>query len=90
MEKQEFLDKIKELGINSIKLLVIDYKNVGPYIRDTLEIDKNNCREEALFEIFRIMRPGEPPILESAEKLFNDLFFNQTYLIKIKIDVRSN
>ena len=73
---QEFLEKIKELDINSIKLLVIDYKNVGPYIRDTLEIDKNNCREEALFEIFRIMRPGEPPILESAEKLFNDLFFN--------------
>jgi len=72
----EFIEKCKENGIKEVKLLAIDYKNVGPYIRNTLEIDKNNCREEALFEIFRILRPGEPPILESAEKLFNDLFFN--------------
>lgn len=72
----DFLNAISEKKIKSLEILNIDYKHVGPYIRNTLEIDKNNNREEALFEIFRIMRPGEPPILESAERLFKDLFFN--------------
>lgn len=73
---EELLQVLKDKRINEIEILNIDYKNVGPYVRNTLEMDPNNNREEALFEIFRIMRPGEPPILESAEKLFNDLFFN--------------
>ena len=49
---------------------------VGPYIRNTLMIDKNATREEALIDIYRVMRPGEPPTLETAEALFKSLFFD--------------
>ena len=48
----------------------------GPYIRNTLAIDKNATREDALIDIYRVMRPGEPPTLETAETLFNSLFFD--------------
>jgi DNA-directed RNA polymerase subunit beta len=50
--------------------------NVGPYIRNTLAVDKNSNREEALIDIYRVMRPGEPPTPETAETLFNGLFFD--------------
>src|SRR5208282_5274690 len=46
-----------------------------PYIRNTMAADKNSTREEALIDIYRVMRPGEPPTLESAEALFHGLFF---------------
>ena len=48
----------------------------GPYIRNTLAIDKNATREDALIDIYRVMRPGEPPTLETAEALFHGLFFD--------------
>src|SRR5260370_33433806 len=48
----------------------------GPYIRNTLAIDKNATREDALIDIYRVMRPGEPPTLDTAETLFNSLFFD--------------
>merc|ERR1711879_527199 len=51
--------------------------NIGPYMRNTLSVDKNSTREEALIDIYRVMRPGEPPTLESAEALFESLFFDQ-------------
>ena len=51
-------------------------RSKGPYIRSTLAIDKNATREDALIDIYRVMRPGEPPTLETAEELFNSLFFN--------------
>jgi len=54
----------------------IDYVNVGPYIRNTLAADKNDSREGALVDIYRVMRPGEPPTTEAAEDLFNSLFFD--------------
>ncbi|MDF2118147.1 DNA-directed RNA polymerase subunit beta [Roseiarcaceae bacterium H3SJ34-1] len=57
-------------------LLDIDHINVGPYIRNTLAVDKNSSREEALFDIYRVMRPGEPPTIESAEAMFHSLFFD--------------
>ena len=57
-------------------VLDIDHVSVGPYIRSTLAIDKNATREDALIDIYRVMRPGEPPTLETAEALFNSLFFN--------------
>ncbi|MDR1334885.1 MAG: DNA-directed RNA polymerase subunit beta [Holosporaceae bacterium] len=57
-------------------LLCIDHTGIGGYIRHTLAIDKCNNREEALIELFRIMRPGEPPTLESAQEVFHNLFFN--------------
>ncbi|MEE8272329.1 MAG: DNA-directed RNA polymerase subunit beta, partial [Alphaproteobacteria bacterium] len=68
----EVFDKQK---MNEIATLAIDHINVGAYLRNTLAIDRNASREDALIDIYRVMRPGEPPTLESAEKLFNDLFF---------------
>ena len=49
----------------------------APYIRNTLRVDKNAVREDALFDIYRVMRPGEPPTVEAAEAMFKSLFFDQ-------------
>lgn len=71
--------KMRELhanGLREIKILFIDGLNVGSYLRDTMMLDKVNTREEALLEIYRRLRPGDPPTLETAETLFNNLFFN--------------
>src|SRR5258705_7199583 len=57
-------------------VLDIDHVNVGAYIRNTLTIDKNMTREDALFDIYRVMRPGEPPTLGTAQAMFNSLFFD--------------
>ena len=51
--------------------------NVGPFIRNTLAADKNESREGALVDIYRVMRPGEPPTEEAAEALFHSLFFDK-------------
>ncbi|MDH7794418.1 MULTISPECIES: DNA-directed RNA polymerase subunit beta [unclassified Beijerinckia] len=61
---------------SELVLLDIDHINIGPYIRNTLAVDKNSNREEALFDIYRVMRPGEPPTIESAEAMFHSLFFD--------------
>ncbi|RUZ75668.1 DNA-directed RNA polymerase subunit beta, partial [Mesorhizobium sp. M7A.F.Ca.CA.001.14.1.1] len=63
-------------GEEEIKVLDIDHVNVGAYIRNTLNVDKNESRQDALFDIYRVMRPGEPPTLETAEAMFNSLFFD--------------
>ena len=57
-------------------MLDIDHINVGPYIRNTLAVDKNSSREDALFDIYRVMRPGEPPTIDTAEAMFHSLFFD--------------
>ncbi len=56
--------------------LAIDHVSTGAYMRNTLAADRNATREDALIDIYRVMRPGEPPTLESAEALFNGLFFD--------------
>jgi len=77
---QEKLDLLDSLKIKEIEILNIDYVNVGPYIRNTMMADKNTCREEALIDIYKVMRPGEPPTLDTAETLFHGLFFdNERY-----------
>ncbi|NKF32058.1 hypothetical protein HER21_37145, partial [Pseudomonas sp. BGM005] len=63
-------------GFDEIPVLGIDHINVGAYIRNTLSADKNENRQDALFDIYRVMRPGEPPTMESAEAMFNSLFFD--------------
>ena len=73
---EELLGKIAAAKVNEVNTLYIDGVNVGPYIRNTLAADKNSCREEALLDIYRVMRPGEPPTLETAEQLFKSLFFD--------------
>ncbi|HEX5867543.1 MAG TPA: DNA-directed RNA polymerase subunit beta, partial [Beijerinckiaceae bacterium] len=65
-----------EAGFDEIPVLDIDHVNIGPYIRNTLAVDKNSAREEALFDIYRVMRPGEPPTLDTAEAMFHSLFFD--------------
>jgi len=82
MEANQALDKkavelLTEAGIKSVKAVFIDGVTVSASLRDTLLIDKISSREEALIDIFKRMRPGDPPTLESAENLFNDLFFNE-------------
>ena len=72
---EQVLETLAAEGIENIVTLSIDHVNVGPYIRNTLAVDKNANREEALIDIYRVMRPGEPPTLESAESLFKSLFF---------------
>ncbi len=66
----------EELGIEELPLLAIDYIKVGPYIRNTLASDKNASKEESLFEIYKVLRPGEPATPESAEALLESLFFS--------------
>lgn len=73
---EEAIETLSEAGIDSIDTLAIDHINVGPYLRNTLAVDKNTTREEALIDIYRVMRPGEPPTLETAEALFKSLFFD--------------
>ena len=73
---EESLALLEELGITEITTLDIDHMRVGPYLRNTLAADKKFDRKEALIDIYRVMRPGEPPTLETAEALFNSLFFN--------------
>ncbi|MCD0416029.1 MAG: DNA-directed RNA polymerase subunit beta [Rhodopseudomonas sp.] len=77
---EEITDKtlkmLNEEGYKELPLLDIDHVNVGPYIRNTLNADKNMTREDALFDIYRVMRPGEPPTLESAQNMFQSLFFD--------------
>jgi len=70
------VDVIEQAGLTDLPVLHIDNVVVGPYIRNTLMIDKNASREEALIDIYRVMRPGEPPTLETAEALFKGLFFD--------------
>ena len=71
------LEKIEELGLKTLDILDIDNINVGPYIRNTLAAEKCQNREDALVDIYRVMRPGEPPTLESGDALFRGLFFDQ-------------
>ncbi|MGH1402607.1 MAG: DNA-directed RNA polymerase subunit beta [Alphaproteobacteria bacterium] len=73
---EEDFAKLDEAKVSEIPVLAIDYLNVGPYLRNTLMADKCDTREEALIDIYRVMRPGEPPTVESAQALFESLFFD--------------
>ncbi len=72
----QLLEIIEEAKIAEIPTLAFDQMNSAAYVRNTLLIDKNASREDALIDIYRVMRPGEPPTLETAETLFNSLFFD--------------
>ncbi|MEP9356799.1 DNA-directed RNA polymerase subunit beta [Xanthobacter sp. KR7-65] len=73
---EKALKLLEEAGYNEIPVLDIDHVNTGAYIRNTLVADKNVSREDALFDIYRVMRPGEPPTLDSAQAMFHSLFFD--------------
>jgi len=69
------LAAIEDAGLDRLPTLAVD-QSVGPWMRNTLTVDKNSNREEALMDIYRVMRPGEPPTPETAETLFKGLFFD--------------
>ncbi|MCR9089488.1 MAG: DNA-directed RNA polymerase subunit beta [Rhodobacteraceae bacterium] len=70
------LKELLDAGITEIPVLDIDNITVGPYIRNTMAVDKNLNRDTALMDIYRVMRPGEPPTVEAASALFDTLFFD--------------
>jgi DNA-directed RNA polymerase subunit beta len=73
---QEKLDLIREKGIHQIEVLFIEESSVGPYLRNTLLQDRIRSPQDAILEIYRRLRPGDPPTVESATNFFNNLFFN--------------
>jgi len=73
---EELMETLLAADVNNVSALAIDHINVGAYMRNTLAVDKNQSREEALVDIYRVMRPGEPPTLDTAEALFRGLFFD--------------
>src|SRR4030042_1711777 len=73
---EDAFNKILSLKIDSLSLLFIDNVHYLPSLRDTLLTDKVNTQEEALIEIYRKLRPGEPPTFDAAKDLFNGLFFD--------------
>jgi len=74
---EEALAEIRERGIETVEVLFIDNVNVGSFLRDTLLIDKIESTEEAIIEIYRRLRPGDPPTYETALAFFENLFFNE-------------
>ena len=73
---EKLLKALIEHGYKELPVLDIDHVNVGAYIRNTLTVDKNMTREDALFDIYRVMRPGEPPTVDTAQAMFQSLFFD--------------
>src|SRR5450432_1818692 len=73
---QEKVNELLKRGIKEFKVLFIDNLNVGPYLRETLMLDKIDSPEQAIMEIYRRLRPGDPPTPETATNLFTNLFFN--------------
>ena len=82
------LAALKEAGVAELPTLDIDHVTVGPWIRNTLNVDKNETRDSALMDIYRVMRPGEPPTVETAEKLFYDLFLSPAKVREGEVLVR--
>jgi DNA-directed RNA polymerase subunit beta len=84
-----------DAGVTSIPVLDIDNINVGPYMRNTMAQDKNMDRESALMDIYRVMRPGEPPTVDAASALFDTLFFDSerydlSAVGRVKMNMRLN
>ena len=73
---EEVLDQLAEAGITAFNTIYTNDLDSGPFVSDTLNVDSTTNRLEALVEIYRMMRPGEPPTKEAAENLFTNLFFS--------------
>jgi DNA-directed RNA polymerase subunit beta len=72
---EEVLEQLREAGVKSFNILYVNDLDQGPYISNTLKIDQSSNELEALVEIYRMMRPGEPPTKDAAQNLFRNLFF---------------
>ena len=89
------LKELLDAGITEIPVLDIDNVNVGAYMRNTMAADKNMNRDTALMDIYRVMRPGEPPTVEAASSLFDTLFFDSerydlSAVGRVKMNMRLN
>ncbi|MBT4082856.1 MAG: DNA-directed RNA polymerase subunit beta [Alphaproteobacteria bacterium] len=73
---EDLMEAMSEAGITEVDVLDIDGMGVGPHIRNTLAVDKSDNSEQAMIEIYRVMRPGEPPTADTANALFQSLFFD--------------
>ena len=73
---EQKLEELRDRGVELVEVLFIDNLNVGPYLRNTLLTDKLQGPDEAVMEIYRRLRPGDQPALDSAQTLFHNLFFN--------------
>jgi DNA-directed RNA polymerase subunit beta len=73
---EEILEQLREIGVKAFQTIYTNDLDHGPFMADTLDADPCSNRLEALVEIYRMMRPGEPPTKEAAENLFNNLFFS--------------
>jgi DNA-directed RNA polymerase subunit beta len=73
---KDLIEDLVHRGVKELKILFIDNLNVGPFLRNTLETDKIQTPEEAILEIYKRLRPGDPPTMETATNLFVNLFFN--------------
>ena len=73
---EENIEQLRDAGFVEIVTIHVDHVNIGGYIRNTMAVDKNHNRDQALVDIYRVMRPGEPPTAETADALFNQLFFD--------------
>ncbi|MBA1149078.1 DNA-directed RNA polymerase subunit beta [Ectothiorhodospiraceae bacterium WFHF3C12] len=74
---EELVQKIRDAGVKQFDTLFVNDLDRGPYISNTLRIDPTRTQLEALVEIYRMMRPGEPPTKDAAENLFGNLFFSE-------------
>ena len=74
---EELLDKIIKQEKEILEIVNIDPINKGPYILESLKIDKNSNKSDALYDIYKVLRPGEAPSIEIAEEIFNNLYFKK-------------
>ncbi len=74
---EETIQKLRDAGVKDLQVLYVNDLDRGPYLSNTLRIDPTTTELEALVEIYRMMRPGEPPTKEAAQNLFNNLFFSE-------------
>jgi DNA-directed RNA polymerase subunit beta len=89
------LGALGEQGFNEVEVINVDGITIGAYIRNTMAVDKNHSREQALIDIYRVMRPGEPPTIDTAETLFGQLFFDSerydlSSVGRVKMNMRLN
>jgi DNA-directed RNA polymerase subunit beta len=92
---QASLAQLVESGFHEVDVINVDGIQIGSYVRNTMAVDKNHSREQALIDIYRVMRPGEPPTLDTAETLFGQLFFDSerydlSSVGRVKMNMRLN
>ncbi len=73
---ETIINKILEANVHKLDISVTNSINKGPYLLNTILNDKNNTKDEAITEIYKMLRPGEPPTIEIATQIFNNLFFS--------------